>query len=416
MTMKRSIPAILILFLTAVPFVRGHAPEQGTVKGELRVLQGVPILRVWGSPREQGYAQGYHFGARWLQLFDEYVRETDSARAFEAASMLVTHRFKIPAVYEEELKGIFEGVTEKMKGHLNVPSLGRAMEYRDLVAINCIPDSTRMGCSSFSAWGPLTRDGNTIVGRNLDWIFYDALDGPQVVVARVQSGLDPRLSTVMIGWPCFIGCLTGMNSKGVTVSLHDAPGRPVSDVSRLMPRALILREALENSRTATAIEDVARVLEKHTSAVGNNVPIAFPYDGQHSPAAVFEYDGDLERGGGVTTRLADGTAGSLACLLACTNHYRKRGEPTACDRYEKIEGRLKEALAAGQKIGVPEAWQILKSVEVAGRVFTFQSVVFEPNQMRMHVAFSSESTPAPEKKPVEINVGELFLASWPAPR
>lgn len=416
MKMKRACPAILIAFLTIAPIARAHGPEQRTIKGELRVVQGVPILRVWGSPREQGYAQGYLLAGSWLQLFDEYLRETDSAHAYEAASILVTQRFKIPAVYEEELKGILDGVTDKMKGHIIVPSLGRPMEYRDLVAINCIPDSTRMGCSSFAAWGPLTPDGNPIVGRNLDWIYHDALDGQQIVIARVQSGLDPRLSSVMIGWPCFIGCLTGMNSKGVMVSLHDAPGRPVSDVSHLMPRALALREALENARAATAIEDVARVLEKRTSAVGNNVPIAFPYDGRHAPAAVFEYDGDLERDGGVTLRLPESAAGSLACMLACTNHYRKRGEPTACDRYEKIESRLKSARAAGRKIGVPEAWQILKGVEVAGRVFTFHSVVFEPNRMRMHVAFSSESSPAPEKRPVEVNVGELFLASWPAPR
>ncbi len=389
------------------------------VNGELRDVQGVRILRVWGTPREQGYAQGYLLAPDGIKLLDRYLRGLggeDSIKAYEVTSLMVMQRMTISKSYQEELEGIVDGGKARLNGDIKVPALGRALEYRDLVAINCIPDTARMGCSSFAAWGRLTKDGHTLAGRNLDWVHHPAMDGQQIVIVRIPPPGAKPLAWVSVTWPCFIGCLTGMNAEGVAISLHDATGGAATDPSRLTPRALALREALESAHAATAIDDVAGVLKKRTTVCGNNVPIAFPFDGKHPPAAVFEYDGELDRDGGLTTRLCESASGPLADMLTCTNQYRKRGPPTSCDRYEKIDKRLKGSREYDQKLGAPDAFGILKSVEVSGRLLTYHSVVFEPNRLRMYVAFSQGNRPAPENTPVELDVRSLILASQAARR
>lgn len=403
--------AILVVVLP-IASLAGEPPQR-PINGELRDIQGVSVLRVWGTPREQGYAQGYLLAPEGIKLLDSYLRglgTLDAIKAYEITSFMVMQQMKIPQAYREELEGIIEGGKDRLKGELTVPSLGRAMEYRDLVAINCIPDTARMGCSSFAAWGPLTKEGHTLVGRNLDWIQYPALDGQQIVIVRIPPDGNKTLAWASIAWPCFIGCLTGMNAEGVTVSIHDAEGPTATDPSRLAPRALALREALEHAHAATALDDVARVLKSRTTAVGNNVPVAFPYDGKHPSAGVFEYDGDLDHDSGVTLRMCETKQGPFAGMMACTNHHLQRHRAVSCDRYEKIDRRLQEAAAGNRKIGVPEAWQILKSVQFTGRVLTYHSVVFEPNRMRMHVAFAVGQRPAPENPPIDLDVRSLLAS------
>jgi acyl-CoA:6-aminopenicillanic acid acyl transferase len=415
-TMSRLALAIALL---AIPCASLADESSRPINGELRELQGITILRVWGTPREQGYAQGYLLASQGVKLLDSYLRGLggpDAIKAYEITSFMVMQRMKIPPAFREELEGIIEGSKDRLGAELKVPSLGRALEYRDLLAINCIPDTARMGCSSFAAWGPLTKDGHTLVGRNLDWVHYPALDGQQVVVVRIPPAGDKTLPWVSVTWPCFIGCLTGMNAEGVTVSIHDAEAPTATDPSHLAPRAMALREALEQAHAATALDDVARVLKSRTTAVGNNVPVAFPFDGKHPSAGVFEYDGDLERDGGVTLRMCEAKTGPYAGMLTCTNHYLQRRPSVSCDRYEKIDHRLHEAAAGNHKIGLPEAWEILKSAQFTGRVLTYHSVVFEPNEMRMHVAFAVGNRPAPENPAIELDVRPLLLASPSARR
>ncbi|HKQ47253.1 MAG TPA: C45 family peptidase [Phycisphaerae bacterium] len=402
----------------AFPYAVIAAEPSKPINGELREIKGVPVLRIWGTPREQGYAQGYLLAPQGIKLLDGYLRGLggpDAIKAYEITSFMVMQRMKIPQAYKEELEGIIAGGKARLGDKLTVPALGRALEYRDLLAINCIPYTARMGCSSFAAWGPLTEKGHTLVGRNLDWVHYPALDGQQIVVVRIPPDGNKTLAWVSVTWPCFIGCLTGMNAEGVTISIHDAEGPTASDPSRLAPRAMALREALEQAHAATALDDVARVLKSRTTAVGNNVPVAFPYDGKHASAGVFEYDGDLDKDSGVTLRMCESKSGPYAGMLTCTNHYLSRRPSVSCDRYEKIDRRLHEAASGHHKIGLPEAWQILKSSQFTGRVLTYHSVVFEPNEMRMHVAFAVGQRPAPENPSIELDVRSLLLES-PPPR
>ena len=50
---------------------------------------------------------------------------------------------------------------------------------------------------------------------------------------------------------------------------------------------------------------------------------------------------------------------------------------------------------------------MLKGVSMEG-ITTLHSVVFEPNKCLMHVAFTKKGKPAPECKPITLDVVELL--------
>jgi hypothetical protein len=196
-----------------------------------------------------------------------------------------------------------------------------------------------------------------------------------------------------------------MNAEGVTVSMHDAGGFPSRGSSGFTPRAFALREALESAHAATAFEDVGRVLRERVCIVGNNVPVTRPYVDGKPASVVFEYDGGLSKEQGVTARhTPEGES-----FLICTNHYRKRAEPTPCGRYARLSKRLEKIAKSGGKKHLTEktAWKMLKGVSMEG-ITTLHSVVFEPNKRLMHVAFAKKGKPAPECKPITLDVAKLL--------
>jgi hypothetical protein len=299
------------------------------------------------------------------------------------------------------------GIEARKGGPATLTSLGRILSYDDLVAINCIPDLASFGCSSFAAWGPMTSGGTTIAGRNLDWQRMPALQGSQIVVVYPSQADEMRLGWVSITWPGYIGCLTGMNDEGVTVSMHDVSAPPPTVQTGFTPRGLALREAIESAHAATAVRDVARTLRSRTCAVGNNVAVSMPRASAGPASTVFEYDGFLTRTQGVTVR-----ASADRPYQVCTNHYVERARPTTCWRYEKIQSRLAEYAAQQETLDIQRAWKILRSVAqprgADSTLLTYQSVVFEPDKRRMYVAVSRKGKSAPHSKAVTLDVADLL--------
>lgn len=395
----------LVLWSLIAATAWAAAPSTPQVHGTLTRVDGVRVLRVWGTPAERGYAQGYLLASDIVTLLDEYL--DGNVLAYRTVTLPMTRLMRISPEYEAELRGMLTGIESRSGGPANVPSLDRALAYDDLVAINCIPDLALFGCSSFAAWGSMTADGGTLAGRNLDWRRLDALDGSQIVVAYAPWAEQKRLGWVSVTWPGYIGCLTGMNAEGVTVSMHDVRAGPPTTVG-FTPRGLTLRDAIESARAASAVEDVGRVLRGRTSAVGNNVPVAVPHTGKAAASVVFEYDGVLSLSGGVTVRTPDERS-----YQVCTNHYVKRAQRRDCQRFAAIQARLTDLATRDERLDLDGAWEILRTVERPGNgvslpLLTYQSVVFEPNRRRLHVALSREGRPAPRFKPVTFTVGELL--------
>jgi len=398
-----------LLFLATVLTTARAAGADRT--GKLLNVDGVRVLRVWGTSQDRGFAHGYHFADEIVSLLDSFIASgglKTGGLDFETGLIPFTKRMTVPFEYEQELMGLRAGIVARLGEPPTVAALGRKLTYDDLLAMNCIADVAAAGCSSFAAWGPLTEGGNTVAGRNLDWPRIDALFGRQVVVVYEARENPAALGWVSVTWPGLIGCYTGMNSESVTVSVHDVRGvAPMTDHG-FTPRTLTLRDAIEAARAESAARDISKILSARVSLVGNNVPVAMASSVVATPpSVVFEYDGRTALDGGVTMRVAESPGYQL-----CTNHYVKRGEPVACRRYDAMRRRLESISAAGSYVGIGEAWSVLADAAMGGtnpgELTTYTSVIFEPDHRRMHVAFGEPGRPAPLCKRVTLDVTELL--------
>lgn len=420
----------VVLLGIVVPSVRAETPKKPTVNGKLTRIDGVPVLYVWGTPQERGYAHGYLLARKIIDLLDTYLSDENAIggpEMYEAAIKLSAVTMSIGVKYRQELQGMFAGIEARLGDKTTVKALGRKLELRDLVGTNCVADSSRFGCSSFAAWGPMTQNGHTIAGRNFDWYIFDALVDSQMIVVQLPEPGNKALGWVSVTWPGSIGCFTGMNAEGVCVSLHDAAGGRPTKAIGFTPRVLALRDAIEAARAETAIQDITNIFRDKTVVIGNNVPVVTDYQSKRAhrtakgPFTVFEYDGNLDNEEGVTVRTVRSTYDQRRRDLAvqgggffeiCTNHYRKRSAPSECDRYATMDMKLKELAESKKGLETSGAWKILRSVgrpseDVPG-LLTYHSVVFEPHVRKMHVAFCNNGKAAPAHKPMELDVNKLL--------
>ena len=396
-------PAAGVASMQAAPL-----PE---VKGKLSEIEGVPLVQVWGTPQERGYALGRLVGDKAVTLLDGMIssgRLGGSAEGYEQMILPVLSRMTLEPQYEQELRGLLAGVEAGAAGPVEVPSLKRALKYEDLLAANCIPDFSMMGCSSFSAWGSMTGDGHTITGRNLDWPAVPQMVDSRMIVVHAPCKQTGALGWVSLTWPGYLGCSTGMNSEGVTIAMHDAGARGPVHAGGFTPRSFAHREALEHAKSATAFEDVGKVLRSRLCAVGNNIMVTRAHPENGAAAVVFEYDGFQTLDVGATQR--DPAEGEE--YIVCTNHHRVRAQPVTCGRYEGLYNGLRRLVSSERKVTQDRAWKLLRGACMSG-ILTHHSVVFEPDKGLMHVAFSEKGLDAAHCKPLTLNVKEL-LAGLPA--
>lgn len=406
-------PVVLILGLLATVAVCAEAVAASGAGNALISVDGVRVLRLSGTPYSRGFTHGNRLADDILASLDQVSGPrgmVGGTAAYVKLLSSITKRMSVSPEHKRELEGILNGIKAKFRGTPVITPLAREITYDDLLTINCIADALGLACSSFAAWGALTTDGDTLAGRNLDWFVDESLFGQELVIVHAPDPARSALGWVSITWPGLIGCYTGMNSEGVTVSVHDVAAGRASEGDQFVPRTFALRDAIEGARADSAVADVARILRSRAVMVGNNVAVTMPYTGNAAPSAVLEYDSNVTQHDGVTVRPPKASMHQV-----CTNHYRNRAKPTACPRYQALSERLASADQGPTPVSMDDAWSMLEAVAFKGRmapdIITFTSVVFEPNKRKMHVAFATRGRPAPYGKRVTLDVAKLLLGT-----
>ena len=222
------------LLLTAIiaATVEATAAPPAEVKGRLAEIDGVPIVTVWGNAYEQGYAQGHFVAQRAVPLLDQMLKNgvIFTVDTYQNGLLAQINVMRVESKYEQELRGMLAGIEARLGGPARVPALGRALKYEDLVALNSVDlNCANFRCSAFAAWGPMTKDGHTISGRNMEWPLDRALFESQMVLVRLPSADGNTPGMVSVFFPTCIGTTTAMNGDGLTASMLDsAPRNPRS--------------------------------------------------------------------------------------------------------------------------------------------------------------------------------------------
>lgn len=307
--------------------------EAQGVHGTLSTQGGVPVLRVWGTPREMGHAHGYLLRDRIVAVIDGYALDAVPPATLAAAGAVLARSAAIAPSLREEAEGIIAGMRDA--GGARIDRLDRELEVADLLALNAMTDLIAVGCSSVSAWGDAIAGEGPVVVRNLDWSDDAELLANQIVVVTMPS--DPqRQPLVSIGFAGYIACLSCVNEAGVTALFNmgygDGAAGPTAMLSGFAPANLLVRDAIERRDVdgdgRSSGDDVEQSV-RAASHVGSWI-LHVVEPKAEVPARVLEVESD----GVVTRRPGADALGDE--LLAATNHLRAKAEPRACSRYDRI--------------------------------------------------------------------------------
>jgi hypothetical protein len=388
MTKTRAL-LLLLLIAFAVPAVRAEpAAIETTITGRFVEEDGQPVLELWGTPRERGYAQGHLLGDRIMSGLSADFGIVFQGRAalYETMRRMFVPKFAYSADERAELEGMLEGLRARLPAdERRIESLGREIDLIDLQALNAFGDLYAFACSSIALWGESTEDGTPAVVRNFDFPGFElVLAHHHVVISRAGEG---RRGWVGVGFPGAIGVTTGMSSDGVFAAIHDVPARstPFTALRPNVPRLVAIRRLLETVPAENAIEVATGALRSWPTLYGNNILVAAPDPGEGRPvAAVFEYDHRADEESGVTVRTADGESGLLSGI-ACTNAYHERPAEAGmrrgeCWRYERLHDVISRG-APAEPLSIAELFRIGSSVALP-REGTAQQPMSSPSAGR----------------------------------
>jgi hypothetical protein len=396
-----------------------HATPPASIAAGARFeVQGLPVLRLAGSPREMGFQHGRALAAEIKEGFEQFVlkyRCHDMRARYAQIAKRVRGEIAWPAAITAELEGMLEGV-QASGFDLSLPALRRDLELVDLEVLNSIDHWGLIGCSGFTAWGRCTKDGEVLCARNFDF----DVDPDRKSIARLGLVLafEPQggVPFASFAFPGMVGVCSGLSEEGVGIFLHVGNGSfGGGDLGLSLPPTILSRLVIEESAPDEA---AARTRELIAEARFRNsflVRIVTP-GGDAPPTTVFEVDPN----GFGEQALPDESAGEPP-LLVTTNHYLTRPSlfpviPDSKVRFCNLEESAQACLVDGDRaIDEAEAWAGLRKVEQVGVIATLHSLVFRPATLELWAAFSKVDLergglldPATGREPARIKLVELF--------
>ncbi len=135
---------------------------------------------------------------------------------------------------------------------------------------HALQDMNLAGCTSFSAWGNRTQDSSLIVGRNLDFSIGDEFAKEKIVMF---VNPDKGFKFMMVTWGGMIGAVSGMNEKGLTVTMNAAKSAMPSEAKT--PISILAREILQY---ASNIDEAYAIAKKRDVFVSESLMIGSAED------------------------------------------------------------------------------------------------------------------------------------------
>ena len=228
----------------------------------LRLSQsGLWEMKIDGEAFERGEAYGkltQDLLYQQEQIFVDQIRRFIPSKTYLKFLRHLTFMFNhslgqyIDEEYRKEIYGIslscsndFNFVCEPYERQMNYHSahdIGHAMQ-----------DYMLVGCSSFAAWDTCSINGHLIVGRNFDFYIGDDFARNRVVMFCSPT---EGYSFASVSWPGMIGVMSGMNEKGLTVTINAA--KSAMPTSSATPISILTREILQYASTIDEAYAIAR--------------------------------------------------------------------------------------------------------------------------------------------------------------
>jgi len=292
----------------------------------------------------------------------------------------------IPEEYQEEIYGISFFCSDKFD--FIAPSYQRMLNYHGAHDIgHALSDLAMVGCTSFGVNKGEGSD-DLIVGRNFDFYINDDF-AENKIVAFVNP--DDGYKFAYVTWASMIGVVSGMNEKGLTVTINAAK----SDIP---------------TKAATPISIVARYILQHAQNISEAREIANDFQTFVSESILIGSAQDDEVAIIEKSPSKTGFFSTDTNYIVCSNHYQSSTFANDPMNIENInnspslyrENRCKQLIRDAEKngsFGQKEAAAVLRNKsgldnkdigfgneKAMCQLISHHSVIFKPKQLKMWVS------------------------------
>lgn len=288
--------------------------------------------------------------------------------------------------YKEEIFGISKSAAEKYQ-YLGT-NYQRLLNYHAAHDIgHAIQNLALVGCTSFGTWDAKSKDSSLIIGRNFDFYVGDKF-AEDKIVAFFNPTQGHKFMTIT--WGGFIGAVSGMNEKGLSVTINAAKSDyPLGSAT---PVSLVTREILQYAKN---IKEAVAIAQSKNMFVSESFLIASAEDNkavviEKTPDDLDVYDPHKN-------------------FIVCTNHFQSKGLATSKKNTEQVKEsaslyryeRLMELLNATEQNTVQKTVAILRdrkglhnadigmgNEKAINQLIAHHAVVFEPKKLLVWVSTS----------------------------
>ncbi len=368
------IALILAISVTAGAAEPSRYSAGKCANGELKFVDGLPVVTTGGTPEQIGTALGTLYKHPLGELMG---KQDEVARGFglkQAPGVLVKmSRLAVPAFPESQRREL-QSMSTASGANLDTLDFANIM-----YEIAHFP-----ACSSLAVEPGRSATGETVFGRNLDFPTFGFLDKYSVIVVCRPEG---KHAFASITFPSVVGVFSGMNDAGLCVAQlevnESADNSPRVNITGT-PVAMCFRRLLEE---CTTVDEAEKLLREQNRMMMCNLAVC-----DRTQSAVLE----------ITPKTVVRRASSQG-VCPCTNHFRT---PELALEREKQCWRYDKLCACQQmdKLGIADIARLLDSANQ--RQFTIQTMIFEPSTLKAHISFG----PAPSSsRPLkEIDLGRYL--------
>lgn len=290
----------------------------------------------------------------------------------------------IPIEYQLEIYGVSHAASDRFS-HAG-PAYLRLLNYHAAHDIgHAVHNMGMVGCTSFAAWDTSSQDSLMIIGRNFDFYVGEAF-AREKIVAFMNPEKGHKF--MFVTWAGMMGVVSGMNEKGLTVTLNAASS--AVPLGAKTPVSILAREILQYAQN---IEEALQIAKQRDTFVSESFLIGSAMDKQ---AILIEKSSERLD----VYRVDDD-------VLVCANHFQSAAFENEILNMENIRTssspyrhqRVEELLSQKQPINHLKAAAILRDQKGMGgkdiglgnekainQLIAHHSVIFKPDELLVWVS------------------------------
>ena len=403
-------------YVARIEKIGENAFESGNGGWLIKSEDGLWDMYITGKP----YALGCNFGALTQKLNKEkeaaFIGEIEN-RIPSAGYLRILKYFvgwfnrDIDDYIAPEFKAEIYGSSAYMADEFDfiAPKYQRALSYHGAHDIgHALQNMNLVGCTSFAVKDGDTENGKLMLGRNFDFYFGSDFAKDQIVAFyRPDSGYQ----FMSVTWAGFSGVVSGMNEKGVSITLNSAKSAIPSKGKT--PVSIIAREVLQY---AANIEEAYAIIENRPSFIAETFLIGSAADKraaliEKSPDQIDIFYSDekpLIATNHFQSDLLAETPLNLEYMSEGVSTYRQSRVAELIDSLSPLNEKTIASILRDQK-GLKDADIGMGNEKAINQLIAHHSIIFSPEDMMVWVS----TPPFMLGKYRAYNLAEIFKSRHP---